>query len=134
MRRSTVVGLFSTLLVMATLTAPQPALAGHITLKITPHGKDAQVLGEGLRLYSDFAHLKNQASISQRGNSNAAAIGQHGTGDAAAIFQNGKGNAGTITQNGNNDGFALFQFGKNNGGSYTQNGNGQVGIVLQAGW
>jgi hypothetical protein len=130
MRHLIVVGLFSALVVMAT----QPVLAGHVTIKDTPHDKEAQVLGEGLRLYSNLADLKNQASISQRGNGNAAAVGQHGTGDAAAIFQNGKGNAGAVTQNGNNDGFALFQFGKNNGGTYTQNGNGQVGVVLQAGW
>jgi hypothetical protein len=128
------VSLFSALLALSIVAPPAPALAGHITLKITPHGKDAQVLAQGLQLYAQFQNLTNHAKVSQRGNGNAAAIGQHGSGDVAAIFQNGNGNSGGVVQNGNNDGFALFQFGKNNGGSYSQNGNGQVGVVLQAGW
>ena len=110
------------------------AEAGNITLRIRPHGHDAQVLRQGLQLYSLFQNFKNHAKVGQTGSNNAAGIAQYGSGDAAAVFQNGSRNSGQVVQSGNNDAFALFQFGKHNSSVTQQNRDGEVGIVLQGGW
>ena len=134
MRRFTPIAAVCSLIVLGLSVPFTQAEAGNFTLRIRPHGHDAQVLRQGLQLYSLFQNFKNHAQVNQNGSNNAAGIAQYGSGDAAAVFQNGSGNSGQIVQRGNNDAFALFQFGKNNGNVTQQNRNGEVGIVLQGGW
>ena len=134
MRSFVPVAAICSLITFATSIPSAPAEAGQFTLRIAPHGHDAQALRRGLQLYSIFNGFKNHAKVRQNGNDNAAAIGQYGSGDVAAVFQQGSGNSGGVVQRGNNDAFALFQFGKNNASSTQQNSDGQVGIVLQGGW
>jgi Curlin associated repeat len=107
---------------------------GSVSLTISPNGRDAEVIREGLQIYSLFKSAKNRAKVDQRGAGNGAAIAQHGSGNTAEVFQRGKGNQATIEQTGNNNWFGVFQFGKKNNAVVSQNGNGRTGLILQGGW
>jgi hypothetical protein len=123
------------LVAMIAITTTIPtAHANSVSVTLQPRGESAQVIREGLGLYSLFRDLRNRAKTDQRGRNNGAAIAQHGRGNNALVFQRGQDNSGTITQNGNQNSYGLFQFGRRNSTSVVQNGNGGVGITLQGNW
>jgi hypothetical protein len=116
------------------LAPPTPAAAGDVSIAITPKGKQATAIRDGLRVLSWAQHMRNQARIDQKGGGNGAGISQSGNGNWAGILQRGRGHSATVTQNGDNNAFGIFQFGRNTSTNAAQTGNGQVGLVLQAGW
>lgn len=129
----------STALAAAILAAPlatSPAAARHgqVSIVVTPKGRDAELVREGLIIYSLFKSSKNRANVDQRGSGNGAAIAQHGTNNLAEVFQRGKGHSATITQTGHDNAFGVFQFGRHTNSSVTQTGNGQGGLVITGGW
>jgi hypothetical protein len=118
----------------AILAPPTPAAAGTVSVAVTPKGKHARAIRDGLQVLSWAQHMRNQARINQRGGGNGTAISQSGNGNWAGVFQHGRGHSATITQNGDNNAFGIVQFGRDTSTDAVQTGNGQVGLVLQAGW
>jgi Curlin associated repeat len=131
LNRLAVVPLVAIVAITAVLT---PAQADGVSVTLRPRGESADVIREGLGIYSFFRGLQNRAKSDQRGTNNGAAIGQHGRGNNAYVFQRGRDNSGIITQNGNNNAYGIFQFGRRNSTAVAQNGNGEVGITLQGNW
>lgn len=121
-------------LAVQSIVAVVPAAAGGFSFTLTPKGKDAEVVGAGLRFYSFAQDFKNKAKVDQRGSGNAAAVGQSGKGNVVGVFQRGKNNSASATQNGNYNALGVFQFGRGNSTAATQNGNGNVGLVFQGRW
>ena len=120
---------------VATPVMSSPAFAGgHISVTLTPKGRGAELISEGLHLYSLAQHRKNHARVRQNGSGNGAGISQHGSANWAEIFQRGHNHSATISQNGNGNAFGIFQFGRRTTTSAAQTGNGNVGLVLQGGW
>ena len=129
----------STALATAILAAPiavNPAAAGHgqVSIVVTPKGRDAEFVREGMIIYSLFKGSKNRANVDQRGGGNGAAIAQHGSNNLAEVFQRGHGHSATITQTGQNNAFGVFQFGRHTTSAVSQTGNGQAGFVITGGW
>lgn len=123
------------LVATATVSVAQsPAQAEGVSITWRPRGENAEVIRQGLGIYSFFRDHRNRAQTNQRGANNGAAIAQRGRGNNAYVFQRGRDNSGTITQNGNNNSHGLFQFGRRNSTTVKQNGNGEVGITLQGNW
>jgi hypothetical protein len=120
--------------IVATTAALSSAQADGVSITLRPRGDSAEVIREGLGLYSFFRDLRNRAKTDQRGTSNGAAISQHGRGNNAVVFQRGRDNSGSVTQTGNSNFYGLFQFGRRNSKTVVQNGNGEVGITLQGNW
>jgi len=131
-----VVGILAATMGLAAISAPVPASAGSVSVRVTPQGRDAELLRHGLNLYSLVRshRSQNQARVDQRGTENGAGISQNGEGNVAGVFQRGRGHSATIYQNGNNNTFGIFQFGRNTSTTATQTGDGKVGLVFQAGW
>jgi hypothetical protein len=130
-------GLGAVMLMLASLAAPLPASAGGgVTLFFEPHGKDAQLVQQGLAIYSMFSshQQKNHATVTQKGTGNAAAVAQKGNNNYGLVYQNGHNQSATVSQAGYNNALGVFQFGKNNNLDYGQVGANQTGIILQAGW
>ena len=65
---------------------PVPASAGSITLMLAPNGDNADIIEQGLRIYSivkeekEKKKKKNHAHVDQQGRDNAAALEFIGTG------------------------------------------------------
>jgi hypothetical protein len=61
-----------------------PASAGGITVMLSPHGDSADIIQQGLQIYSmikeekDKKKRKNHAHVDQKGHDNAAALSQKG--------------------------------------------------------
>jgi Curlin associated repeat len=125
-----------TVLGLMTSAALPPVLA-HAgqsrTIVLTPKGRDAQAIREGLRIYSWANSARNTAIVDQRGRNNGAGVGQHGSGNFGAVVQRGHNNSATLAQNGNNNAMAIFQVGRGHSYDASQNGNGKTGIVVQVG-
>jgi hypothetical protein len=119
---------------LTALAGTAPASAGGFSFTLTPKGKDAEVIGTGLRLYSFAQGFKNKAKVDQKGSGNGAAVSQRGNGNTVGVFQRGKNNSATAAQNGNYNALGIFQFGKGNATTATQNGNGNVGLIFQGRW
>lgn len=128
---------------MIGLGTPQisaPASAGGITLMVTPDGESADIIQQGLRIYSivqeqkDKKKRKNHARVDQKGRDNAAALNQKGIDNYGLILQRGRDHTATIAQEGEHNAFGLLQFGRNTNIDVLQAGRGQVGLMLQGGW
>ena len=123
------------LVAFAAVQLPSAAEARRqVSVTITPHGRNAELVREGLQLYSVFERTRNRARVDQKGSGNGAAIGQSGQGNVAEVFQRGRGHSATISQTGNHNAFGIFQFGRNTSSTARQTGNDNVGLVLQGGW
>lgn len=107
---------------------------GSVSIVVTPKGRDADIVREGLNLYSLFKGNKNRATVNQQGSGNGADVAQHGNGNTAQVVQRGSGHSATVTQSGRNNWLGLFQFGRNTSSTVSQSGNGQTGLILQGGW
>ncbi len=113
---------------------PGSAIAGQSkTIILTPKGKQAQAIREGLRIYGWANNVRNTALVDQRGKNNGAGVSQNGSGNFGAVVQRGRNNSATLAQNGNNNAMAIFQVGRGHTYDASQNGNGKSGIVVQLG-
>jgi hypothetical protein len=127
---------------LGALEMPAPASAGGVTLMLTPDGESADIIQEGLRIYSIVKEQKekkkkkkkNHADVDQKGRDNAAALSQKGVDNYGLIFQRGRDHTATVAQKGERNAFGLFQFGRKTNLDVQQAGRGQVGLVLQGGW
>lgn len=124
--------------ILAVLTAGSvgaaPAFAGQSrTIVLTPKGKQAEAVREGLRVYGWANNARNTATVDQRGTRNAAGISQHGTGNFGLVAQRGQNNSANLAQNGNNNALAVFQVGRGHQAIATQTGNNKTAIIVQAG-
>ena len=123
---------------LGTLGVPAPASGGGVTLMLTPNGDSADIIQEGLRIYTMIKEQKekkkNHARVDQKGSDNAAALSQRGIDNYGVIVQRGHDHAATVAQEGEHNAFGLFQFGHNTNFDVVQVGRGQVGLVLQGGW
>lgn len=118
-----------------------PASAGSVTLMLRPQGESADLIQQGLRIYSAIEeqkhkkkNRKNHAQVDQKGRDNAAALSQKGLDNNGVIVQRGHDHAATVAQDGEHNAFGLFQFGHDTNFDIVQAGRGQVGLVLQGGW
>jgi hypothetical protein len=130
-------GVFALALGLAALQGPAPALAGGgITMTLTPDGDTADVIQQGLAIYSLVQQFKgnNHAKVNQKGHGNAAAVGQHGIDNYGLVYQRGRDHTATLAQTGRNNALGVLQFGRNTHLDVAQYGQGQVGLVLQGGW
>jgi hypothetical protein len=134
--------ILAAMLCVCTLELPMPASAGSVTLMLTPHGESANLIQQGLRIYSAIEeqkhkkkkNRKNHAHVDQKGRDNAAALSQKGIDNNGVIVQRGHDHAATVAQDGEHNAFGLFQFGHDTNFDVVQAGRGQVGLVLQGGW
>jgi hypothetical protein len=134
--------ILAAMLGVCTLELPMPASAGSVTLMLTPHGESANLIQQGLRIYSAIEeqkhkkkkNRKNHANFDQKGRDNAAALSQKGIDNNGVIVQRGHDHAATVAQDGEHNAFGLFQFGHDTNLDVVQAGRGQVGLVLQGGW
>jgi Curlin associated repeat len=121
---------------------PVPASAGSVTLMLAPNGDNADIIEQGLRIYSIVKEekekkkkkKKNHADVDQQGRDNAAAVSQEGVENYGLIVQRGRDHTATVAQEGEHNAFGLFQFGRHTNLDVMQAGHGQVGLVLQGGW
>ena len=135
MLRLALAAAFVALLIGTPITAASAASRhGSVSIVVTPHGRDAEVIREGYDIYSMLRHRKNRATIDQKGTGNGAAIAQHGDNNAAEIFQRGDNHSATVTQTGRNNLFGVFQFGRGTRETATQTGTGQTGFAIRGGW
>jgi hypothetical protein len=125
---------------LGALGLPAPASAGGVTVMLTPDGESADIIQQGLRIYSmvkeqkEKRKKKNHAHVKQEGRDNAAALSQKGVDNYGVIVQRGHDHTATVAQEGEHNAFGLFQFGHNTNLDVVQAGRGQVGLVLQGGW
>ena len=125
------------LLGLAALGAPTQASAGGgITVMLTPQGESADLIQQGLQIYSIVKQLKkgNHAQVDQKGHGNAAVISQRGVDNYGLVYQRGRNHTASIAQEGWNNALGVFQFGRNTSFDAVQFGQGQTGLVLQGGW
>jgi hypothetical protein len=141
MARPITTAILAVILGICILEMPLPASAGSVTLMLTPHGESADLIQQGLRIYSAIEEQKNKkrkrknhAHVDQQGRDNAAALSQKGVDNNGVIVQRGRDHAATVAQEGEHNAFGLFQFGYNTSLDVVQAGHGQVGLVLQGGW
>jgi hypothetical protein len=124
---------------LAALQLPTPASAGGITMMLTPGGDTAELIQQGLQIYSlvqqqKHRKKKNHAQVDQKGENNAAALSQKGAGNYGLVVQRGHGHTATVSQEGSDNALGVFQFGRNTGLDIAQTGRGNAGLVLQGGW
>jgi hypothetical protein len=126
---------------LAALQAPTPASAGGgITMMITPEGEMADVIRQGLAIYSIVEQAKNNkknknhAHVDQKGRDNAAAVSQKGADNYGLVYQRGDHHTATVTQQGRDNALGVFQFGRNGNLDFAQTGNGNVGLIFQGLW
>ena len=138
--RPTTSAILAAVLGVCILEMPVAASAGSVTLMLTPHGESADLIQQGLRLYSAIEDQKNRkkkrknhAHVDQKGRDNAAGLSQNGLDNNGVIVQRGHDHAATVAQDGDHNAFGLFQFGRNMNFDVLQAGHGQVGVVLQGG-
>jgi hypothetical protein len=117
----------------ATLLPVAPAEAGSITLKISPKGKKAKQLQQGLAIFGALQNARNVAKAYQNGNGNAIGGAQNGSGNVLGVIQEGDGHTAVATQNGGNNALGIIQFGKGTHTDVSQNG-GETGLIIQGGW
>lgn len=137
MTRSTrTAGLLAVMLGLAALHVPGPASAGGITMMITPDGDTADIIQQGLQIYSIVNQRKkgNHADVKQKGRGNAAAVSQKGVDNYGVVVQRGRDHTATIAQQGRNNALGVFQFGRKTNIDVAQTGQGNLGLVLQGGW
>lgn len=141
MSRAITTAILAAILGVCTLEVPTPASAGSITLMLTPNGESADLIQQGLRIYSAIEEQKNKkkkrknhAHVDQKGRDNAATLSQKGVDNYGVIVQRGHDHEATVSQEGEHNAFGLFQFGHDTNLDVVQAGRGQVGIVLQGGW
>lgn len=140
MARPVTRAILAVLLGLCTLEVPTPASAGGVTLMLTPSGGSADLIQQGLRIYSAIEEQKNKkkrknhAHVDQKGRDNAAALSQKGRDNHGLIVQRGRDHRATVVQKGEDNVFGLFQFGRNSSLDVMQDGRGQVGLVVQGGW
>jgi hypothetical protein len=140
MVRALIITTLAAMIGIGLLGVPAPASGGGITLMLTPNGDSADVIQQGLRIYSmvkeqkENKKKKNHARVDQKGSDNAAALSQRGVDNYGVIVQRGHDHAATVAQEGEHNAFGLFQFGHNTNLDVIQAGRGQVGLVLQGGW
>ena len=141
MARPITTAILAAVLGVCILEMPMPASAGSVTLMLRPHGESADLIQQGLRIYSAIEeqklkkkNRKNHAHVDQKGRDNAAALSQKGLDNNGVIVQRGHDHAATVAQDGEHNAFGLFQFGHDTNFDIVQAGRGQVGLVLQGGW
>lgn len=130
-------GLLAVMIGLAALQVPAPASAGGITMMITPQGEHADIIQQGLQIYSIINQKKkkkNHAKVNQKGVGNAAAVSQRGIDNYGLVVQRGRDHTATIAQQGANNALGVFQFGRKTNIGLAQTGQGNVGLVLQGGW
>jgi hypothetical protein len=131
--------LVAMMIALAALQLPTPASAGGITMMITPGGDAADLIQQGLQIYSlvqqqKHKKKKNHAKVDQKGDDNAAALSQKGAGNYGLVVQRGHDHTATVSQEGSNNALGVFQFGRNTNLDIAQTGRGNAGLVLQGGW
>ncbi len=129
-------GVVAMMVVMSPLTGAH-ARGTNVTLKLSPQGREADVVRDGFQLYSMIKGWKrqpNRANVDQRGSGNGVAIGQHGDSNVANVVQRGNDHSATITQNGQGNWLSLFQFGRRARSDIAQTGNGKTEVVVQGNW
>ena len=131
-----IAGLLAVMIGLAVLQVPAPASAGGITMMITPEGDTADIIQQGLQIYSIVNRLKknNHAKVNQKGVGNAAAVSQKGIDNYGLVIQRGRDHTATIAQQGANNALGVLQFGRKTNIDLAQTGQGNVGLVLQGGW
>ena len=141
MSRTMTTAILAAILGVCILKVPMPASAGSVTLMLTPNGESADLIRQGLRIYSAIEEQKNKkkkrknhAHVDQKGRDNAAALSQKGRDNNGVIVQRGHHHAATVAQDGEHNAFGLFQFGHDTKLDVVQAGDRQVGLVLQGGW
>ena len=141
MARPVTPAILAAMIGLCTLEVPTPASAGSVTLMLTPNGESADLIQQGLRIYSAIEEQKNKkkkrknhAHVDQTGRDNAAALSQKGRDNHGLILQRGRDHNATVVQEGDDNALGLFQFGRKTSVDVVQVGRGQVGLVLQGGW
>jgi hypothetical protein len=140
MLRALTITTLAAMIGLGALGLPAPASAGGVTVMLTPDGESADIIQQGLRIYSmvreqkEKRKKKNHAHVDQKGGDNAAALSQKGVDNYGVIVQRGHDHTATVAQEGEHNAFGLFQFGHNTNLDVVQAGRGQVGLVLQGGW
>jgi len=140
MVRALTIAALAAMIGLGALGLPASASAGGITVMLTPDGESADIIQQGLRIYSmvreqkEKKKKKNHAHVDQKGGDNAAALSQKGVDNYGVIVQRGHDHTATVAQEGEHNAFGLFQFGHNTNLDVVQDGRGQVGLVLQGGW
>jgi hypothetical protein len=139
MARRITTAFLAAILGLCTLEVPTPVSAGSVTLMLTPNGESADLIQQGLRIYSIIEgqkkkKRKNHAHVDQKGRNNAAALSQKGRDNHGLILQRGRDHRATLAQEGEDNAFGLFQFGRETSLDVVQAGRGQAGLVLQGGW
>ena len=125
---------------LGALQMSSSASAGGVTLMVTPDGESADIIQQGLRIYSivqeqkEKKKRKNHARVDQKGRDNAAALSQNGIDNYGLILQRGRDHTATVAQEGEHNAFGLLQFGHKTNIDVLQAGRGQVGLMLQGGW
>ena len=120
--------------------AVTPAVAGSLSLSLTPSGDSADLIRSGLQIYGIVNELKgekaakNHAKVKQKGRNNAAAVSQKGAGNYGLVYQRGNGHNATLTQAGHNNALGVLQFGRATDVDVVQAGRGDVGLVFLGGW
>ena len=139
MSQTMTTAILAAILGVCILKVPMPASAGSVTLMLTPNGESADLIQQGLRIYSAIEEQKNKkkkrknhAHVDRR--DNAAALSQKGRDNNGVIVQRGHHHAATVAQDGEHNAFGLFQFGHDTKLDVVQAGDRQVGLVLQGGW
>jgi hypothetical protein len=129
-------GLLAVMIGLAALQVPAPASAGGITMMITPQGQYADIIQQGLQIYSIVNQFKknNHAKVNQKGVGNAAAVSQKGIDNYGLVVQRGRDHTATIAQQGANNALGVFQFGRKTNIDLAQTGQGNLGLLLQGGW
>jgi len=140
MARFITTSMLAAMIGLGALQISAPASAGGITLMVTPDRESANIIQQGLRIYSivqeqkDKKKRKNHARVDQKGRDNAAALSQNGIDNYGLILQRGREHTATVAQEGEHNAFGLLQFGRNTNIDVLQAGRGQVGLMLQGGW
>lgn len=140
MARFITTAMLAAMIGLGALQISAPASAGGITLMVTPDGESADIIQQGLRIYSivqeqkEKKKRKNHARVDQKGRDNAAALSQKGIDNYGLILQRGRDHTATVAQEGEHNAFGLLQFGRNTNIDVVQAGRGQVGLMLQGGW
>src|SRR4051812_4904730 len=115
MSRTVTTAILAALLGVCTLEVPTAASAGSATLMLTPNGESADLIQQGLRIYSAIEEQKNKkkkkrknhAHVDQKGRDNAAALSQKGIDNHGVIVQRGHDHAATVGQDGEHNALGL---------------------------
>src|ERR1700752_4404247 len=98
-------GFLAVVIGLATLQVPTPVSASGTTMMITLQGKHADIIQQGLQIYSILNQSKkhNHAKVRQRGVGNAEAASQKGIDNYGLVVQRGRDHSATIAQQGSNN-------------------------------